>query len=401
VKSDTSLLHLQGNSAAALDALLNEIAAGAAQRERERVPPFEEIRALSRAGLGALRVPREHGGQGASLRELFAFVVRLAAADSNIAQSLRAHYHFVEGRLASPDAGQRERWLPAVVGGALFGNATVERTTREIFGFETTLTPRAGGGWLLDGVKYYSTGSLYADLVSVAARLPDGSVAAAIVPVDRDGVTLEDDWDGMGQRLTASGTSRFERVLVADDELLPSPIGKESSAPRAAFLQLYLVAVMAGIAAAAATDAATVARERRRTFSHAAGELPRVDPLVQQAVGQVAVDAFAAEAAVLAAAEAMDAAEATAHDGEPDPDAVHAASLRTAQAQVLVAELAPRAASALFDAGGASATSRELDLDRHWRNARTIANHNAAMYKARAIGDLLINGERLPTNGFF
>jgi len=384
-----------------LQPLLDEIAAGAARRERERIPPYKETRALGRAGLGALRVPREHGGQGASLRELFAFVVRLAAADSNIAQSLRAHYHFVEGRLAADDERQRERWLPTIAAGALVGNATVEKTTREIFGFETTLTPRADGGWLLDGVKHYSTGSLYADLVSVAARTPDGRVASAIVPVDREGVTLEDDWDGMGQRLTASGTSRFERVAVAADELLPSPIGQETSTPRAAFLQLYLVAVMAGIAAAAARDAATVARERRRTFSHASGELPRVDPLIQQAVGQVAVDAFAAEAVVLAAADALDAAEATAVDGERDPDAVHAAALRTAQAQVLVAELAPRAATALFDAGGASATSRALNLDRHWRNARTIANHNAAMYKARAVGDLLINEERLPANGFF
>ncbi len=59
---------------------------------------------------------------------------------------------------------------------------------------------------------------------------------------------LEDDWDGMGQRLTASGTSRFEDVLVHEDELLPSPIGAAAATPRAAFLQLFLVAVMAGIA---------------------------------------------------------------------------------------------------------------------------------------------------------
>ncbi|MDO8211674.1 acyl-CoA dehydrogenase family protein [Conexibacter sp. CPCC 206217] len=386
--------------------LLEEIAAGAAERERLRIAPHEQIRQLGRAGLGALRVPRAHGGAERSLRDLFAFVIRLAAADSNIAQSLRAHYHFVEGRLASADQAQRDRWLPEVVRGTIFGNATVERTTRDIFGFETTLTPSANGdgSHVLSGTKYYSTGSLYADRVTVAAMLPDGSVGSAIVPADRDGVTLEDDWDGMGQRLTASGTSRFEDVLVAADELLPSPIGRAAAAPRSAFLQLYLVAVMAGIVRNAATDAARMARERRRTFSHASGELPRVDPLVQQVVGRIASDAFACEAVVLAAAAGLDAAAASAGstaDGAPDPDAVHEGALLTAQAQVVVAELAPRAAELLFDAGGASATSREQNLDRHWRNARTIASHNTAMYKARAIGDLLINEERLPTNGFF
>jgi alkylation response protein AidB-like acyl-CoA dehydrogenase len=68
---------------------------------------------------------------------------------------------------------------------------------------------------------------------------------------------------------------------------------------------------------------------------------------------------------------------------------------------VIVSELAPRTAELIFHVGGASATSREANLDRHWRNARTIASHNPAMYKARAIGDLLINEQRLPTNGFF
>jgi alkylation response protein AidB-like acyl-CoA dehydrogenase len=388
----------------ALDALLAEIAEGAAVRERDRIPPFEQVRAIGDAGLGALRVPVADGGPGATLRELFAFVVRLADADSNIAQSLRAHFHFVEGRIAAADEAQRERWFPQVLAGKLFGNGTVERTTKEIFGFETALTPApeggdgagGAGGHLLNGTKYYSTGSLYCDWIVVGARLPDATIVSAVVPVDREGVVLEDDWDGMGQRLTASGTSRFTDVRVADDELLASGIGKPTTVPRSAFLQLYLVAVAAGIARAVATDAARVARGRSRSFGHASAELPKDDPLVQRVVGQISAYAFAAEHAVLAAADALDVAAASRDDAS-----VHAAAVAAAQAQVVAAELVPRAAELLFDAGGASATARDVDLDRHWRNARTLASHNAAMYKARAIGDLLINGQTLPTSGFF
>lgn len=263
-----------------------------------------------------------------------------------------------------------------------------------MFGFETMLTP-AGDHHLLRGTKYYSTGTLYSDWVAVGAVTPDGDVVSAVVPTDREGVRIEDDWDGMGQRLTASGTSRFEDVVVFDHEVLPSPIGKDVPAPRGAFLQLYLVAVNAGITRNAATDAARVVRGRTRTFSHASGELPSSDPLIQQLVGQIASNAFAAEAVVLAAADALD----TATGG--DPDAAHEGSLRTAKAQVIVSDLATRSAELLFSVGGASATSREANLDRHWRNARTVASHNPAIYKARAIGDLLVNGERLPTNGFF
>jgi alkylation response protein AidB-like acyl-CoA dehydrogenase len=380
-----------------LDTLLAAVAAGAAERERTRTHPLDSIRTLARAGLGTLRIPVADGGPGASLRDLFGVVIRLAAADSNVAQSLRAHFHFVEGRLGASGPGARERWLGEVRGGAIFGNATVERTTKDIFGFETTLTPD-GDGYLLRGTKYYSTGALHADFVTVAAVLPGGVVASAIVPVDREGVELVDDWDGMGQRLTASGTSRFTDVRVAADEVLPSPIGQAAPAPRSAFLQLYLVAVMAGIGAGVAVDGAAVARGRTRTVSHASGDVPRADPLVQQVVGQLSAGAFAAESVVLAAASALDDAAAA---GPEDHDAAHHAAVLTAQAQVVASELVPRSAELLFSAGGASATSREANLDRHWRNARTLASHNPAMHKARALGDLLINGERLPANGWF
>jgi alkylation response protein AidB-like acyl-CoA dehydrogenase len=372
-----------------LDDVLAALAAGAAERERRREHPFAEVRALAAAGLGRMRVPVEHGGDGATLRELFAVVIRVAAADSNVAQALRAHFHFVEGRLASADEGQRRRWFPEVVAGTLFGNGTVERSTSDIFAFETRLTPDGAGAYRLTGTKYYSTGTLYADRVSVAACLPDGRVASAVVPVDREGVTVADDWDGMGQRLTASGTTVFEDVAVAADEVLPSPIGVATDVPRAAFLQLYLVACAAGIVRATADDAAAVLRGRARTFSHGSAERAPDDPLLQQTVGTIDAYAFAAESTVLAAASRLD--DAPGHD----------AARATAQAQVVVSELAPRAAELLFHVGGASATSREANLDRHWRNARTLASHNPAVYKARALGDLLVNDAALPTNGFF
>lgn len=35
-------------------------------------------------------------------------------------------------------------------------------------------------------------------------------------------------------------------------------------------------------------------------------------------------------------------------------------------------------------------------LDRHWRNARTVATHNPLVYKAKVIGDWAINGTEPP-----
>ena len=82
-------------------------------------------------------------------------------------------------------------------------------------------------------------------------------------------------------------------------------------------------------------------------------------------------------------------------------DSAWAAARAAAQAKLVVDELALRSASALFEVGGASATERSVNLDRHWRNARTIASHNPASYKAQALGALLVKGTPLPAKGFF
>ena len=69
------------------------------------------------------------------------------------------------------------------------------------------------------------------------------------------------------------------------------------------------------------------------------------------------------------------------------------AEVEAAQAQVIASDWIPRAATELFNALGASDTRTRLALDRHWRNARTVASHNPVIYKARNIGNWLVNGE--------
>jgi alkylation response protein AidB-like acyl-CoA dehydrogenase len=104
-----------------LAALLTEIGAGAAERERELRAPHDAIDLIRRARLGALRVPVEQGGGGATMRELFETVIALSAADSNVAHVLRTHCQFVEERLV---AVGDDRWMDDVLAGAIPGAST-------------------------------------------------------------------------------------------------------------------------------------------------------------------------------------------------------------------------------------------------------------------------------------
>ncbi|HUN58632.1 MAG TPA: acyl-CoA dehydrogenase family protein [Candidatus Binataceae bacterium] len=387
-----------------LKVLLARIAEGASERERDRIPPHEQIQWIRDAGLGRLRIPAKEGGAGASMRELFKVVIDLAAADSNVAHILRAHFWFVEEQLQSSQAHSRKRWLALINEGKIFGNATSEQSGLQVgLFFETTLTPNANGvGYRLNGQKFYSTGSLYSDWVQIFASTPQGTIAGATIPVEREGLTIKDDWDGFGQRLTGTGTTILDNVYAEPAEV--TDYGSPFALPPSyqfAFLQLYLQALTAGILRSVQEDAVALVRRRRRSFSHATVERPTDDHQLLQVVGEIAADAFAAEAIVLAAADRIQAAANSVADGLPDTDLARDAQIAAAEAKVAIDRFSYQTASRLFDAGGASATQAIYNLDRHWRNARTTSTHNPTFLKASAVGNFLVNGSPPPLNGYF
>ncbi|MGF6427250.1 MULTISPECIES: acyl-CoA dehydrogenase family protein [Bradyrhizobium] len=387
-----------------IDALLGRIAEGAADRERERVLPFAQIDLIRKARLGALRLPTESGGAGLSIRALFEIVIGLGEADANVAHILRNHFSVVERLVRRPKDDQHRQWQKAVADGAIIGLAATELDTPKVGNVtpNTTLTAD-GDDYLLNGTKYYSTGTLYSDYVLVRTADASATNAAVLIPVNREGIELIDDWDGLGQRLTATGTTHFRNVRVKRQEVVFDAPDTGYGIPYSnTFAQLFLTAINAGIARAVLRDASALVRTRKRTFYYAPSEVPADDPLLQQTVGQIASGAFAAETVVLAAAEALDAATDAFDAGDENAvDAAHKAALLSAKAKIVADEFAIRSGSLLFDVGGASATKKATNFDRHWRNARTLASHNPNTFKARSIGQYEISGTPLPAKGFF
>lgn len=380
------------------DRILPQIAAGAAQRERDRQLPYEAVAQIAQAGLFTVRIPKRFGGAGGSVKDVIALLIRIASADSSVAQALRPGFGFVEGLLASRAEGaeeERERWFARYLQGAVIGNAGWE-----VGGANGSISARIvrdGEHFRASGSKYYSTGSLYADWVSAVALDENDQPVSFILPRDRQGLELLDDFDAMGQRLTASGTTHLHDVQVLASEIRTRTVEEGKRTIVTPFLQVFLAAVQAGIARNALNDAVTFAKEHARPIKHSSATRSVDDPYVELSVGDVSARAFTAEAVVLHAADSIDRAWAA----DLDAVAVDQAAVDVAQAQYIAAESALKAAELVFDVGGASTTGRAHNLDRHWRNARTVANHNPRHWKAAAVGAWQLKGTPPPTSGLF
>jgi len=374
--------------------LFDRIAAGAAERDREHRLPVAEIRELADAGFGALRVPVEFGGSGATLPQLFELLTELAAADSNIPQALRGHFALVEDRLVAR-SGPRDVWLERFGRGEIAGNSWTEVGTVQVGDVTTKVSPDPDGGFRITGQKYYSTGSIFADWIDTYAERTDtGDRVIAIVDAHQDRVTHTDDWDGFGQRTTGSGTSTFRDARVGADDVV---LFDERFKYQTAFYQAVLLSVLAGSVVAAERDIAFEVRNRTRVFSHGNADTFAADPQILQVVGEVSAAGFAARAVVDRAAQALQGAyEGAFLDETEDEQRNDRAELATAQAQVALTSLATQATSHLFDALAASGVSTTKNLDRHWRNARTAGSHNPWVFKARIVGDHAVNDVQPP-----
>ncbi|MGI5430673.1 SfnB family sulfur acquisition oxidoreductase [Streptomyces sp. CA-179760] len=366
----------------------------AAERDVRRRLPHAELERLSASGLLAVSVPAEFGGadvRAGTLAEIFRL---LASADGSIAQIPQSHFVYVNVLRRQGTRAQQEFFFGEVLRGKRFGNAQSEAGTKHVQDIRTRLASRPDGSYVLDGVKHYSTGALFAHWIPVLARADDDTLHVAYVPRDAPGLTIVDDWDGMGQRTTASGTVRLERVHVPADRVLPHHLTFQGPQLHGAVAQLLHVAIDAGIASGALAEAVEFVRTKSRPWFESGLETAAEDPLLIQRFGELAIRLRAAEALLREAAQAVDAAREDLTD-----DSAAEASIAVAAAKVTAAETAVEIGSALFEVAGTRAALDSLGLHRHWRDARTHTLHDPARWKVQHIGHYVLGGTRPPRHG--
>lgn len=378
--------------------IFREIGQAAIERDQQRRLPFEEVRWLRDAGFGALRIPSTHGGFELTLPELFGLLIELSAADPNITNIFRSQLGFTEDLLNAPKGDWRDEWLTRLGRGEMIGSGFSELSTVKVGDHSTTIL-NDGNGYRLNGQKFYTTGSIYADWINLAAVDGSGSPIAALVPTRAPGVDILDDWDGFGQAMSGSGTARFKDVRLEPDHIKPDA-ARFPYTP--AFFQLVHLASLAGIGRAAAGELAQHVGARARIYPRGNGATSADDPQVLEVVGRVRGRAYSAGAIVLNVAEALQRSfEANVSGIDPEQTNLHLlADIETSQSVTVVSTLILEATTILFDALGASAAKRATALDRHWRNARTITSHNPRIYHDRVVGEYAVSGKKPAAVGY-
>jgi SfnB family sulfur acquisition oxidoreductase len=391
-----------GDAVAAAERLSTQFAAEASARDADRDLPHGPVQALKESGLLALSIPAEYGGvdaPAAAVAEVFRI---LADADPSLAQIPHSHYTFLEALRLKGTREQKKFFYGIVAAGGLFANAQSERGPNPIDVDETTLTETSRGDFVLTGRKFYCTGALFADWVIVRASLTDGSGAAptsstpkalAFIPRDAHGVEIVDDWDGMGQRTTASGTVTLDGVRVPIEQVVPfSPIFTEPTV-YGAHAQLLHAAIDVGIATGALAEGVRQAAKARPHFE-AQVESAVDDPTLVHVAGELVVTVRSAQALLAEAARQVDAARANL-----TADTTAAASIAVAVAKVAAVRASLEASSVLFELGGTRSASASGNLSRYWRDARTHTLHDATRWKIQHIGRYALSGTRPPRHG--
>ncbi len=387
--------HIIQSDAEALDiahALAEQFKSNAIQRDAQRILPFQEIEAYSQSGLWAITVPKQYGGAEVSSLTVAKIIALMSGVDGSIGQIPQNHFYALEVLRNTGTEQQKQKLYAEVLKGARFGNALAEFKTKNATQKQTAITPTEHG-FVVNGEKFYCTGSLFAHRIPTLVKDHENREFLAFIARESEGLELIDDWSGFGQRTTGSGTVKFNNVQVAAEDIIPFDTAFSQATLVGPFAQIMHAAIETGIARAAFEE--TLHRVRQaRPWIDSGVDQATADPLILFELGRIVADVRASEVLLKQAARSIDAAKP-----QPTVANIAKASLDVAKVRAHSTETALKASSKLIELAGSRGSQREDGLDRFWRNARVHTLHDASRWKYYFIANHLLNGVLPPRRG--
>jgi alkylation response protein AidB-like acyl-CoA dehydrogenase len=193
----------------------------AAQIERDAMIPDDVIRGLASIGAFGMKIAPEYGGLGLTNLYYNRALIIAGSVSAAVAALLSAHQSIgVPQPLAQFGTDeQKQLFLPRCARGEISAFLLTEPDVgSDPARLNTTATPTEDG-YVLNGVKLWTTNGVVADLLVVMARVPKseghrGGITAFVVEGRADGITVERRNAFMGLRGLENGVTRFHDVVV-------------------------------------------------------------------------------------------------------------------------------------------------------------------------------------------
>ncbi|MFH4159607.1 SfnB family sulfur acquisition oxidoreductase [Acinetobacter bereziniae] len=356
-------------------------------RDQQRILPVDVIQELSHKGLGGIRIAKKYGGAQVSNKTLAHVFRILSKADASVGQIPQNQFGLLNAIENIASESQKQFIYAEILKGKRLANGGPERNSKDTKTIETRLD-QVNGQYILNGEKFYSTGSSFADWLAIRAIHPLGHTVLTIINAQAQGVEIANDWDGFGQRTTASGTVRLKNVVVSPELIMDEKPLADASKYRGAYSQLIQVAIDVGIAEAAFADTLS-AIHKARPIVDANVEKASFEAYTLQEVGKLNILLDATILLLDEAAEYLDQLDA---QDIVTPEQASKASIIVAEAKVYANDAALQISEKLLELGGSRSSLSIHNLDQHWRNARVHTLHDPVRWKLHAIGNYYLNG---------
>jgi alkylation response protein AidB-like acyl-CoA dehydrogenase len=367
--------HAGARLVAIAEELSAELAAHAAEHDRDGSYPFEAIGALKAAGYFAAPVPVELGGLGvSSAHDLVVASSRLARGDASVAIGVNMHLVAVlnmERRYRVAVAAGAERRargfassLEQIARDGVVLAAAISERGQDLTRPGTRAT-RTESGWRIDGRKVFCTMSPAATDLYVAVTYADGEgtdrYAYAMVPTDAPGVVVHDDWDGLGMRASGSNSVSLEGVALPE----PGVRGGFRAGDPLPYIERNLVAGLFHAAASLGIAESADATARRGLAARVNGDArPRMQ------VAENAVDLAASRGVLSRAAALIDEHHAANPASDGTADHLHALFAEAQAAKVFVNDAAARIVDRALALSGGAGYANGSPLARAYRDVR-------------------------------
>ncbi|MDR7283611.1 alkylation response protein AidB-like acyl-CoA dehydrogenase [Pseudomonas corrugata] len=379
------LLQSEAQAIAVAREIALEIAEIAADASQNGQLPRRQAQLLSESGLTAIGVPKAFGGLGASVETIVETVRLISVADGGVGQLLQIHNVMLRGIFSGYSDEIRDRLIRDVLAGKRFGNALAEVGGKNKFALKTRVERRADGKLILNGSKFYSTGSYLAEWISLTAASDDGG-AGVLLNRNTPGLTLVDDWEAFGQKNSVSGTVIFDNIEL--DEGFVSQRKGPMKRTGLTFPQILHAAIDTGIAEGALSAAVEYLNHNARPWVESGVDRASEEPHIIKQIGEYAVALRGAQSLLRDAARVFDQHELDPDNKELQDELI--LSVATARAHSDSASL--KISSDIFSLLGASSSLSKWNLDRFWRNARVHTTHDPIRWRLHHVGNYYLNG---------